>query len=66
VNHWETPTDWQESIKQENGHTNFEIYEEIISQNVITKVKRGACGNVVVKALCYKKEGRGFETRGGE
>jgi hypothetical protein len=23
----------------------------------------GAHGNVVVKALCYKPEGRGFETR---
>jgi hypothetical protein len=23
----------------------------------------GARGNVVVKALCYKPEGRGFETR---
>jgi hypothetical protein len=22
----------------------------------------GACGSVVVKALCYKPEGRGFET----
>jgi hypothetical protein len=22
-----------------------------------------ACGNVVVKAVCYKQEGRGFETR---
>jgi hypothetical protein len=26
----------------------------------------GARGIVVVKALCYKPEGRGFETRGGE
>jgi hypothetical protein len=24
---------------------------------------RGACGSVVVKALCYKPEGRGFDTR---
>jgi hypothetical protein len=23
----------------------------------------GACGSVVAKALCYKPEGRGFETR---
>jgi hypothetical protein len=23
----------------------------------------GACGSVVVKALCYKSEGRGFDTR---
>jgi hypothetical protein len=26
----------------------------------------GARGRIVVKALCYKPEGRGFETRGGE
>jgi hypothetical protein len=26
----------------------------------------GARGSVVVKALCYKPEGRGFETRRGE
>jgi hypothetical protein len=25
--------------------------------------KEGARGSVVVKALCYKPEGRGFETR---
>jgi hypothetical protein len=24
---------------------------------------KGACGRVVVKALCYKLEGRGFDTR---
>jgi hypothetical protein len=23
----------------------------------------GVCGSVVVKALCYKPEGRGFDTR---
>jgi hypothetical protein len=23
----------------------------------------GACGSIVVKALCYKPEGRGFDTR---
>jgi hypothetical protein len=27
---------------------------------------RGACGSVVVKALCYKPEGRGFDIRWGE
>jgi hypothetical protein len=26
----------------------------------------GARGRVVVKALCYKPEGRGFDTRQGE
>jgi hypothetical protein len=26
----------------------------------------GACGSVVVKALCYKPEGRRFDTRWGE
>jgi hypothetical protein len=29
-------------------------------------VSQGARGNVVVKALCYKPEGRGFETLWGE
>jgi hypothetical protein len=33
-------------------------------QNINTKLKN--CSSVVVKALCYKPEGRGFETRGGE
>jgi hypothetical protein len=27
---------------------------------------QGACGGVVVKALCYKPEGRRFETRWGD
>jgi hypothetical protein len=27
---------------------------------------KGACCNIVVKLLCYKPEGRGFETRRGE
>jgi hypothetical protein len=27
---------------------------------------KGARGSVVVKALCYKPEGRGFDSRGGE
>jgi hypothetical protein len=26
----------------------------------------GACGSVVVKALCYKPEGREFDTRRGD
>jgi hypothetical protein len=33
----------------------------ILSHNTI-----GARGSVVVKALCYKPEGRGFENRWGE
>jgi hypothetical protein len=28
--------------------------------------KGGVCGIIVVKALCYKQEGRGFETQWGE
>jgi hypothetical protein len=27
------------------------------------EISYGACGIVVVKAICYKPEGRGFETR---
>jgi hypothetical protein len=30
------------------------------------QIGKGARGSVVVKALCYKPEGRGFETRWGE
>jgi hypothetical protein len=33
---------------------------------IIFNVKNEAHGNVVVKALGYKPEGRGFETRWGE
>jgi hypothetical protein len=29
-------------------------------------VEHKACGSIVVKALCYKPEGRGFDTRWGE
>jgi hypothetical protein len=35
------------------------MFLEIIS----AEFEMGARGNVVVKALCYKPEGRGFETR---
>jgi hypothetical protein len=28
-----------------------------------TVMLQGACGSIVVKALCYKLEGRGFDTR---
>jgi hypothetical protein len=33
---------------------------ELVSK---TMMKVGAPGSVVAKALCYKPEGRGFETR---
>jgi hypothetical protein len=29
----------------------------------LTSITKGAYSNVVVKALCYKPEGRGFDTR---
>jgi hypothetical protein len=32
----------------------------------VSYMLKGALGSVVVKALCYKPEGRGFETRCGE
>jgi hypothetical protein len=44
----------------------------IVSHNLLCVIgimsgkEQGACGSAVVKALCYKPEGRGFETRGGE
>jgi hypothetical protein len=34
----------------------------ILKKNKI-KINRGARGSVVVKALCYKPEGRTFDTR---
>jgi hypothetical protein len=37
-----------------------------ILQSVVFAIVPLYCGRVVVKALCYKPEGRGFETRGGE
>jgi hypothetical protein len=30
------------------------------------ETRQGARGSVVVKALCYKPEGRGFDTRSGD
>jgi hypothetical protein len=38
---------------------------EILNLNIVP-IFNGAHGIVVVKALCYKPEGRGFETRLGE
>jgi hypothetical protein len=37
------------------------VFEKVILE--IVKRHIGACGSVVVKALCYKPEGRGFDTR---
>jgi hypothetical protein len=31
-----------------------------------TEIQREACSSVIVKALCYKPEGRGFDTRWGD
>jgi hypothetical protein len=36
------------------------VYDIII---IIIIIIIGACGSVVVKALCHKPEGRGFDTR---
>jgi hypothetical protein len=38
-------------------------YPIIIITIIITIIIIGACGNVVVKSLCYRPEGSGFETR---
>jgi hypothetical protein len=35
----------------------------MMSKIMIVITKLGARGSVVVKALCYKPEGRGFDTR---
>jgi hypothetical protein len=34
-----------------------------VMQDIQTLKIKGARGSVVVKALCYKPEGRGFDTR---
>jgi hypothetical protein len=39
---------------------------DIMSNEMAVNLTRYIRGSVVVKALCYKPEGRGFETRGGE
>jgi hypothetical protein len=39
---------------------------ESIEFLVVVYLMSGARGIVVTKALCYKPEGRGFETRWGE
>jgi hypothetical protein len=43
------------------SHVNTEIAVHIYCN--VYQVGKGARGSVVVKALCYKPEGRGFETR---
>jgi hypothetical protein len=40
----------------------FCFFQEYKYLNVITEHPRGARGSVVVKALCYKPEGRGFDS----
>jgi hypothetical protein len=43
----------------------FSVLQQVSFNNVQSKqaVYEGSCGRVVVKALYYKPEGRGFETR---
>jgi hypothetical protein len=39
----------------------------IVFANIVSLLQiLGACGSVVVKALCYKPEGRGFDTKLGD
>jgi hypothetical protein len=38
----------------------------VCSEIIRTNMKKGPRGSVVVKALCYKLEGRGFDTRWGD
>jgi hypothetical protein len=40
-------------------------YQNCLISNSIGHIL-GACGSVVVKALCYKPEGRGFDSLWGE
>jgi hypothetical protein len=43
----------------------FLLYQELFSKSFHCTAYRqsGARGSVVVRALCYKPEGRGFDTR---
>jgi hypothetical protein len=34
-----------------------------MSDDITENIQQGVCHSIVVKALCYKPEGRGFETR---
>jgi hypothetical protein len=42
------------------------VYIYIYIYIYIYMLTMGACGSVVAKALCYKPEGRGFDTQWGE
>jgi hypothetical protein len=42
---------------------NIKNYLGIIIRVIKNLHRNGACGSVVVKALCYKPEGRGFDIR---
>jgi hypothetical protein len=44
----------------------LKYYYIILPGNVLYSTVSGARGSVVVKALCYKLEGRGFDSRWGE
>jgi hypothetical protein len=48
------------NLNQTNG-----LHPPALLSNIITIIThvRGARGSLVVKALCYKPEGRGFDTR---
>jgi hypothetical protein len=42
---------------------NVKLEDKYRQQNEFIPRQMGARGSIVVKALCYKLEGRGFETR---
>jgi hypothetical protein len=35
----------------------------ILTISIVTEIDAGVRGSVLIKSLCYKPEGRGFETR---
>jgi hypothetical protein len=43
----------------------YNIYK-VVLYNLTYVFLGGALGSVVIKALCYKPEGRGFDTRWGD
>jgi hypothetical protein len=59
-----TPLQPHHSKISEYVHHHWQNYTEKI--HIAYRYVFGARGSILVKALCYKPEGRGFETRWGE
>jgi hypothetical protein len=57
---------WEASDIEQQANTHFSMGSGMTTANSViffAHKRIGARGSVVVKALCYKPESRGFETR---